>query len=201
MIKLEIIENEPVFYVSLIPYLNSFGEINEDAIAPDDIVKKFSDYSDLDDTRNVILGYVTDVSNNLESKYDFIDECNPRLPKAKMKRGISSYIDITIIHPSIVSEDDIKKHYMYTLRFSEHDDAHLEYGSKTIKIDGMKPKNFEKSATRELLRWFSEIQDKIKKYELEQFGKQLTFISISGENKVLPEKTDDENESYRRFRR
>lgn len=164
------------FYVDMLPYVDTVGTFTEDIILPDDEILSGNDYADVKDTRKFLRMYLSDVVNVIKL-YKDVQSCWVRSASNETKTGLSNYIDIVFRHPKSISKQDEENYYKYTIRFSDHEqNESSENMIKSIHIVGMKPKNFEKAARSAYNKNLWIAQDRIKKFELEKFGKQITFL-------------------------
>ena len=163
-------------YVDIVPYVYA-SELSEDVIDDDHIFEKDHVYQNELDTKWYILtNYINKIADEIE-ELSYVCECNPR--PSTSKTGLSNYIDVVFIHPSFVPEDDIKANYMYTLRFSEHEDTHPEYKhTEKVEMVGMKAKNLRKAAMKVLKTKLSQIQKEIAEFEIDTYGEQQTFFDM-----------------------
>lgn len=161
-------------YISLMPYEETQQSIDEDMIEPDDPIRNGSTYSDQLDTRKFIAYYLNDVAKEIE-KYPFVSSAKVRKASLKTKRGLSSYIDIVFIHPDIVSKEIIKKHYTYSLRFSDHPGS-SDNLIGCVDMVGRKPKNLMRYARQVIIGGLDKVQENISTFEMDYFNEVRTKL-------------------------
>lgn len=179
--KLTLKEDEPdefILYVDMVPYLDTVEDtISEELIQPEDTIKCGDSYLDQVETRLYIKErYLEPIADELKL-LPYIENASARNSKMSNPRGLSNYIDIEFSHPDFISEQDVKEFYTYTIRVSDHVDTHPENGPvEPVPIVGMKPKNLRKSIIKIFKIKLIDVQNNIKKYEIENFGEQFTFF-------------------------
>ena len=174
--KLRICEDEePIFYVDFIKDDGTF-DLNEEQIMPDEVILKGNQYFDELDTRKSLAEYLDSLKLKL-SVYPYVERVHVK--KSKAKTGLSNYVQIIFKHPKGISDEEVIAHYRYSIRFSDHlhEDAKKDPRIlDSLEVVGMKPKNFEKSGIRVFNRAIADVQNEIKQYEIQKYGKQLTFF-------------------------
>ena len=171
--------NDVEFYVDMVPYTDTVGRIDEDMIDPNEPMLNGNEYFNVVDARNFLAEYCFNDAVESISTYPYVKSCRVRPATGSTTEGLSNYIDIEFEHPRDVSKQNIDAIYKYTIRFSDH--GHDTSGVKpdvlkSIHVVGMKPKNFAKAARSAFNKNLYKAQERIKKFELEKFGKQITFL-------------------------
>lgn len=174
--KLHINENESdIIYIDMIPFsqeISVYEEIDPNFVFTDD---GFYD-SDVSVRWDILLDYIVPIADGIEN-FQFVKETNPYSSSPNNKDGLSNYIATEFNHPDFIPEDKLDELYRFKLRFSDHEDKHPENGhAEQIHMIGMKPKNLRKSAMKIFKENLSNIQANIKKYEIDNYGKQYTFF-------------------------
>lgn len=175
--KLRISESEQtIIYVDFIKDDMSDFQLDEDQVFPDEPILNADEYNDLLDTRNSIAEYLGGLSMRIEV-YPYVDRSYVYTSKADS--GLSNYVRIIFDHPSGLSEEEIIEHYRYSIRFSDHKHEEAKQDVKildSVEVVGMKPKNFEKAGIKVFNSCVSDVQRAIAKFEISNFGKQITFF-------------------------
>lgn len=173
--KLNILEDNDKFiiYVDIVPYIMT---LNEDKVPETHKFDPKHKYNNIKDTRwNILTDYIVPIADKFEN-YDFIDETEART--SGKDDSLSNYIDIVFIHPSELTDSEIKEFYSYTIRFSDHENKHPEFSPvEEVNMNGMIAKNLQKSAMKIFKSKISDIKNDIKKFEIEKFGEQRTFFN------------------------
>ena len=174
--KLRIYESEePVFYIDFIKDDGTF-DLTEDKVLPDEVILKGDQYNDELDTRDELFNYLQSLAAKINI-YPYV--VRSWVYESPAKTGLSNYIRIIFKHPRGISDEEIIAHYRYSIRFSDHlhEDAKKDPRIlDSLEVVGMKPKNFEKSGIRVFNRAIADVQNEIKQYEIQKYGKQLTFF-------------------------
>lgn len=172
-------------FIEIIQTRTHLEYLREEQLKPDDVIKDGKEYIDQFNTRQSINSYTKQLANKLK-KLSYIEDTNPDISGPKVKRGLSTYVDIIFKHPEGLSKEELEN-YKYTIRFSDHIDKRKDKRThKTSYVDvvGKKVKNLEKAGMKEFRTALSDIQDKIRKFEIEKFGKQKTFFDQTNECKL-----------------
>ena len=166
-----------ILYVSMIPYLDTVGTLEEELLEPEDEILCGDSYRDQVETRLYIRArYLDPIAEELE-QFSCVESASARNSRRNNPRGLSNYIDIVFKHSEDVPQDKLDEIYSYTIRLSDHKDVHPENGpTLPVPIVGMKPKNLRKAVMKLFKTKLSEVQSKITKYELEKYGKAKTKL-------------------------
>lgn len=165
--KLKIQENyNDTVYIDIVPYIDTIHTITEDKIDPEDTISVGDMYKSQLDTRwHILLDYIVPISKSIGS-LKYIESAEPRASSPNNERGLSNYIDVVFNHPENISDEDIEKFYTYTIRFSDHENNHIENGEvEEVKIVGMKAKNLHKAAMKVFKNKLFDIERDIEKFE------------------------------------
>ena len=181
--KLLIEENKYkyIIYVDMVKFSELIGyqALTEDEI-PDThrFIKGFK-YNDEFDTRQYILAnYIVPFAKNLLNNYNFVVDYDAHSSKDG-NSGLSNYITIIFEHPDSITDDELEDNYMYTIRFSDHENKHPELGDvEEVDMTDMKASNLMKAGMRVFKRKLSDVQRNIAKFEIEKFGEQQTFFDM-----------------------
>ena len=179
MITLEDKTKETItLYIDMVPYSEVKQELNnleEDIVEPNDDIQIGKSYLDQFDTRFYIFrNYIRPIVSKLK-QYDFVEDCESH-PSTDTE-GLSNYIHIYFIHPEQISDSEYERLYHYTIRLSDHENKHPEKGPvEEVELVGRKAKNIEKAVMKVFKTKLSDVQLKIKEFELNKYGKQLTFL-------------------------
>lgn len=181
-------------FIDILPSYLAKEYLNEELLRSDDIVKNGDEYRNQIETRKSINSHLKGLASKIR-ELPYIKSCNPDPSRAR-GRGLSTYIEIQFIHPDGLTEEEIDKNYKYTIRFSDHIDKRKDKRThKTSYVDvvGKKVKNLEKAGMKEFRTALSDIQDKIRKFEIEKFGKQKTFFDQTNECKLYIREIETES--------
>ena len=171
-------EEDFIIYVDMVPYSYK-SELSEDKIDPEFTFEKGHVYnSDIDTRWCILTNYIVPISNKIKS-YSFVKKTDPYASSVKNEDGLSNYLGIEFIHPDGVPESALDEFYRFKLRFSEHEDKHPENGPvEPVHMIGMKAKNLQKAAMRIFKTKVADIQNNIRKFEIDYFGEQKTFFNM-----------------------
>lgn len=153
--------------------------IFEDWVKPDELTKYGKEYIDQPETREFLAQYLEPLVDKIKV-YPYVHKAWIHTPnKDDTPTGLSNYVRIIFKHPKGISDDEIKQHYRFSIRFSDHnhDEARQdETILDSVEVVGRMPKNFEKAGIKVFNMSVSTVYDIIKKYEINKYGEQKTFF-------------------------
>lgn len=170
-----------IIYIDMLPFLGVKDSIqlNEDDIQPDHVFSKDKKYDNEFDTRQYILAkYIAPFAKRLVEDFDFVVDYDAH-SSSEGNYGLSNYLTLTFEHPDNITESELEETYMYTIRFSDHENKHPELGAvEEVDMTDMKASNLMKAGMRVFKRKLSDVQRNIAKFEIEKFGEQQTFFDM-----------------------
>lgn len=172
-------DNRFIIYVDMLPYneLKKELRLTEDEISNTHRFTKDFNYADEFDTRQYILAnYIAPFAKNLIDNYNFVVDYDAHSSRDGNK-GLSNYLTIIFDHPDSITDEELEDNYMYTIRFLDHENKHLEFGAvEEVDMTDMKASNLAKAGMRIFKRKLSDVKNNIKDFEIEKFGEQKTFF-------------------------
>lgn len=176
-----------IIYIDMLPFLDVKGNIqlNEDDIQPNHVFSKDKKYENEFDTRQYILAkYIATFAKRLVEEFDFVIDYDAH-SSSEGNYGLSNYLTLTFEHPDNITESELEETYMYTIRFSDHENKHPELGVvEEVDMTDMKASNLMKAGMRVFKRKLSDVQRDIARFEIEKFGEQQTFSTCEYYTKI-----------------
>lgn len=177
--KLRIAESDDVsIFADFIKDDSVRGDLTEDQLAPDDLIKHGYEYNNALDTRDFLSLYLEPLVDRIKV-YPYVDDAYIDYPDDENNSGLSNYVRIVFKHPRGISRDEVREHYRYSIRFSDHRHEEAKKDVKildSVEVVGRMPKNFEKAGIKVFNKCISDVERNIAKHETEKYGKQITFF-------------------------
>ena len=110
-----------------------------------------------------------------------------------IKKSLSNYVFVVFNHPKDATDEEIKKVYTYGIRFSDHEDKYIDDSGRdrdgikrdTVDVIGKMPKNLHKAGMKLLKQNLTDVQQSIAEYEIDKYGKQITYLIGEPANESL----------------
>lgn len=174
------------FYIDIVSYYDFRNQLLE-SITKTEPIKNGDEYpiDDHVEIRTQIKDALKPLATKIRKEKE-IKMAQADMSPNYIKRGLSAYLDFQIKSPEGVTQEEIDKYYKYSIRFSEHEDLHGEDKNRYyVELEGRCLNDLYKVGLRKYKSKKEKIQKKIRDFELEKFGKQITFITDTPENESI----------------